>query len=790
MLDQRESILRQIIESIPYRVFWKDRNSVYLGCNKSFAKICGLERPEEIVGITDHMLPWTEEETAFFIKCDREVMDSGEPLLDIVEPQLRPDGSQAILLTSKVPLKDPTGRVFGILGIFTDITERVAIENQLREALTRVEESQRKQNELFANISHELRTPLTLIKGPLETILAEERVSPGVRGGLERVLRNSSRLLFLVNNLLDLAKTLEEEERVDPKPVQINRFVASIVEDALPVAYNRGLDLRFKAAEDLEIVNTDASRVEAILLNLVGNALKFTPPGKGIQVWPTREDPFFVLHVRDQGPGIEAEKQETIFERFSQGDGSSSRKYEGTGIGLALVREMTRHLGGRIELESEPGKGAHFRVFLPINPGLAVGQADEVLCISEREGRFTHLAPAPQPTMCMVNEERPEMPLLLLAEDNGDMRDHIIELLRDQYRILPTADGMAALEAIGEHLPDVVLTDLMMPGMDGMELTGHIKRLHPRIPVLILTAKTGERAVAEGLDMGADDYLSKPFAPNELKARLASALRIRRLIDDLDASHKRLDQTREQLAEQKKLAALGMVTAGIAHELKNPINFITNFSGLLSELVEEASEGELDLDEIRVAADKIRKHADRANRIVDSMSGKSSQAAQAKISVAPTPLLRQAWEIAYEQFRLNHPQFRCKLEMKVMHGPERLPLHEEIFTRVVINLLDNAFYAMAAVKDQAGYQPRIIMELTEEDGWARLMVEDNGPGIDELGLARIFEPFFTTKPPNEGQGLGLYICRRAVTEAHDGRMRVESWPGVATRFIIHLPLAG
>jgi signal transduction histidine kinase len=283
-------------------------------------------------------------------------MESGDPMLDKEEPQSPSERGTRTLLTSKVPLRDETGGVIGLLGIYADITERKHMEEELEEARRAAEAAARAKSEFLTTVSHELRTPLTLILGPLACLLSSEEppLAPRIRADLERVQRNARRLHRLVNDLLDHQKIEAGQMRLDWEVVDVAELCADMVDDALVAAERGGIELSIQADPELGSVPLDRRKFEKIMLNLLGNALKFTPPEGRVAVSVRAMDDQFELSVEDTGPGIPAGSTHLLFRRFQQIDASPTRKHEGTGIGLSLVKELAEMMGGTAGVTSEP----------------------------------------------------------------------------------------------------------------------------------------------------------------------------------------------------------------------------------------------------------------------------------------------------------------------------------------------------------------------------------------------------------------------------------------------------
>ena len=409
--------------------------------------------------------------------------------------------------------------------------------HKLHQQADQLRELDQVKSRFVTNITHEFRTPLTLIMSPVEKLLREGRFDGPM---LTLVQRNAGRLLRLINQLLDLSKLEGNHMTVSLVQGDINEFIDHLVEPFRRVAGQKDVTLTYTAGEALpKTVAFDADKWEKILTNLLSNALKFTPPGGRVMltVMPVRADDAVSgaqIQLTDSGIGIASDKLPHIFDRFYQADTSTIRDYGGTGIGLALVRELTGLLGGTIAVESEFGVGTTFRLTLPVQPVSAVVDAPE----SSRITPELHLAEplilaVPAPVASLTVEES-SVPRIVVVEDNDELREFLVGELEPAYRVFQAADGLAGWALTQSELPDIVITDLTMPRMDGYELTrfikGHADTDH--IAVVMLTAKTAPPSRMEGLQQGADDYLSKPFSVDELHLRLRNLISRQRKLGD------------------------------------------------------------------------------------------------------------------------------------------------------------------------------------------------------------------------------------------------------------------
>ncbi|GAB4093498.1 ATP-binding protein [Flaviaesturariibacter terrae] len=406
-------------------------------------------------------------------------------------------------------------------------------ERKRAEALAEID---RAKTTFFSNISHEFRTPLTLLLGPVEDALQDPGTIPVNRERMDVAYRNGLRLQKLVNTLLEFSRI--EAGRLEGSfmradIVALTRDLASTFRSAVEKA---GMELRFESDQEQSAVYVDTEMWERIVLNLLSNAFKYSSEGT-ITVQVQDAGHVITVSVEDTGIGIAEDQLSKVFDRFHRIESRGGRSQEGTGIGLAMVRELVRLHGGSIHVESTPGTGSRFTVQLP--KGRAHLPADRIVAGQAAGPRHSDvflmeaLKWIPEAGIgAAVPEERPskdgKRPTILLADDNTDMRAYIQRLLSHSFRVVTVRDGLEALELLETERPDLVLSDIMMPRLDGYGLLQKV-RAHPDLkntPVIFLSARAGEEAKVEGLDAGADDYLVKPFSARELVARVEANIKI------------------------------------------------------------------------------------------------------------------------------------------------------------------------------------------------------------------------------------------------------------------------
>ena len=436
-------------------------------------------------------------------------------------------------------------------------------EHKRAEALAEID---RAKTAFFSNVSHEFRTPLTLMLGPLEDALASSDLPSGERDRLTVAHRNSLRLLKLVNTLLDFSRIEAGRVQAVYEPTDLAAATAELASMFRSAVEKAGLSLVVDCPPLPEPAFIDRQMWEKIVLNLVSNAFKFTFEGE-IEVRLRSTAGHFELSVRDTGIGISAQELPKVFERFHRVAGAHGRTHEGTGIGLALVHELVKLHGGSVSVESEHGRGSLFKVAIPIGcshlPAEQIGEKHTLPSTALSAPHFVEEALRWLPEAGQVDERGiehiaarqyqnaapAERAHILLADDNADMRDYVRRLLASQYEVEVVADGGEALSAIAHRKPDLVLSDIMMPHLDGMELVSRL-RADPQtntLPIILLSALAGEESRVEGMQAGADDYLIKPFSARELFARVEAHVKIARLRRDAEQAL-RDEQERWQLA--------------------------------------------------------------------------------------------------------------------------------------------------------------------------------------------------------------------------------------------------
>ncbi|MBD0254169.1 MAG: response regulator [Cytophagales bacterium] len=408
---------------------------------------------------------------------------------------------------------------------------------QLAEKTRQLQEMDRVKSNFFANISHEFRTPLTLLLGSLQDKINLLRAAGGDaqpvrRQELDVMHRNAARLLTLINQLLDLSKLESGQLHLEPRAGDLGKFFGVMAASFSSLADSRQIHFRLLLPGDPLYYRFDADKLEKITVNLLSNAFKFTPLGGEVTLRVEASAGRVRLAVQDSGSGIAPEQLPKVFDRFYGGTGHYADG-QGTGIGLALVKELVQLHAGQVTVESDALRGTQFVVELPLTPITAADLAAEATPAAPSAA--LPLLPVPEPgetgPQPVPGRTAPEeMPLLLLVEDNADLRAYVRQHLEGHYRVVESENGRQGLDAALRHVPDLIVTDWMMPDMNGLELCEKVKTDEriSHIPVIMLTALATQESKLQGLETGADEYLTKPFDARELQLRVRNLIETRR----------------------------------------------------------------------------------------------------------------------------------------------------------------------------------------------------------------------------------------------------------------------
>ena len=737
------------------------------------------------------LLPWTVMETLavsiftlimYFSSC----LLHGFIIGTFNEWDILFNNSYFVLLSGIIAV---TASYFNSRARINDFELRQELDKRNRE----LEEMDRLKSRFFANISHELRTPLTLILAPIQDLLQNSSTFDEKINSLVKTAHsNALRLLRLVNDLLDVIKLEEGKMQYHGEPVEIDKFLAAMVDSMRHLAESHQIKLSKQLEAGGNIIIADSYLLERIFINLIGNAIKFTQPGGSITVVEQYEHPHVIIKISDTGIGISEADLPYIFDRFHQAGNSSTHRSQGTGLGLALVKELTEQMQGQISVTSKVGTGTTMQVNFPVSEHLYhtandvdLSKSNPVVIINPITSKTARVITKPTPAITDPIVPAGTGHLVLIVDDEPDIRSYLIGTMENNYRVMEAVDGEQALKFAKVYKPDLMLLDLMLPKLDGLEVCKNLKDNNDtrHIKIMLLTARIDEEAKISALKNGADDFLTKPFSKVEVQTRLRNLLQTADLENKLRIHNKELEhalltlkQTQSQLIHSEKINALGRLTAGLLHEINNPLNYS------LTALQFVKHEPALKTDELlQEAFHDIDEGMNRIKTIIGEL----------QIFAHPSETNKQE-VFHFSEALTNAIRFTSKeigdirIIRNLQPGDEIFGSHGSI-VQVLINLLSNASKAITAVrKPETG---EITVTTEAQNGRLHIYLRDNGIGIKKDVIANIFDPFYTSRDVGEGMGLGLSICH-TIVQNHGGKLTATSEPEKWTEFCFDLPLAG
>ena len=747
------AVLARAVDELHGGAFYEpaDRTApgaVHLVRRGSFGET-GAEMFPESVRDSSHPLAsaWAERRT---VVEEPAGTDDAPSALRVALPVRGSDESGAVLVLNPHPLRpfDDDHRRFVTLladqvGQLVATASERAREQARLEALAALDAAK---TAFLSNVSHEFRTPLTLLLGPLEDVLGG-RAETLDRSDVEVMHGSAHRLLRMVNGLLDVARIEAGGVHADLEPTDLAALTRDLLQPFDAAAARAGIAMESRLDPAIGIVTVDPGLWEKIVINLVSNALKFTLEGT-VTVELVRVGHEARLRVTDTGVGIPETEIDLVFDRFHRVQHSDGRTIEGTGIGLALVFEATESLGGEVTVTSQAGVGSTFEVVLPLVEGGSAPEQRFVPHHAATSALARDLVPeVEEPAQASPPGVDSNRPVILVAEDNPAMRSRVARVLGQVGQVITAADGRRALETLRARRVDLVVTDVMMPDLDGLGLLKEIRAdvLLSGTPVVLLSARAGPEAAASALEAGADDYVVKPFTTGELLARCRTTL---------------------ELAEYRASEAAGRarsaLLAGVSHDMQTPLAVITSTLELFTEDDMTAS--------MRVhTAERAQARAAQLTQLVTQFLDWS------RLSMnEPLPIRVRASNLreAADHVAADHSRARvdCDLtEVAVACDPQRTQ-------QILHNLVDNA---------EKVARSSIVIRLDVAEAAVVARVLDDGPGVAPEVLTHLFEAFGPSTGTS-GNGLGLYVSREAA-RAQGGDLVLESTGPEGTVFALTIP---
>ena len=537
-IQKQKDLLSSIIEHAPMRVFWKDCESRFVGCNGLFAKDAGFSSVEDVIGKTDYDMGWREY-AEFYRSDDQSIMESRLPQLEYEEPTITPDGRNIWVSTSKVPLLNDNNEVIGILGIYTDISERKALElerqqreeelqqhrnnleklvqtrtTELSAALIEAEKANRAKSEFLSNMSHELRTPMNAIIGFAQLLLLDDTLGGRDKENVNEILTAGSHLLELINEVLDLARIEAGKLDLSIEPVQVQSLVNECVSLISNLADKRDIKITTNILKDA-VVRADRTRLKQALLNLLSNAVKYNHDGGSVKLEVKSESiDRLSIQVIDTGPGIPDNRLNELFQPFHRLSADKTT-VEGTGIGLTITRHVIELMGGTVHVQSEVGKGSTFWIDLPLDSTNGTSQVKQDKALEE-----------------IVNDPEPDITkqTILYIEDNPSNLKLVTQILlqRNHTQLLTAHTPELGIELAKTRTPDLILLDINLPGMDGYQVLEIFKSDDKvkYIPVIAVSANAMESDIERAISAGFTAYITKPIIIKKFNTTLDKILSI------------------------------------------------------------------------------------------------------------------------------------------------------------------------------------------------------------------------------------------------------------------------
>ncbi len=675
---------------------------------------------------------------------------------------------------------------------------------ELDQANHRLKASEKLKDEFFANISHELRTPLTLILGPVRRQLNEGELDESRKRDLSMIERNASLLLKHVNDLLDISRLDAGKVNVDQTVTDLVLIFKRTISYFEVAAFDRDIKVEIQTPEKL-FSKVDESQIERIFFNLLSNAFKFSHSAGTVRCEMKKSADRCIFTITDSGPGVPDHMKLAIFDRFSQVDGSLTRRFGGTGLGLSIASEFVKIHDGSIRVENANGGGAKFIVDLPLKnsdnnlperPEQVSEQSIELARLADAEHEIAVHSQAASQYRIVENFGSDALPIILVVEDNPEMNEFIAHSLADEFKVIRSYDGREGLDKALSTRPDLIITDIMMPELSGEQLLAFVRENDEleNVPVILLTARADEDIREHLLNHGAQDFLCKPFQIGELKARARNLITMKKareiLGDELQSKNKDVAYLAKEVTTSKKATESALQKASeaarlkdeflmnLSHELRTPLTAILGWT----DIIEDES---IEDQRLKLGFDTIRRNAKNlAQQIDDLLEIYQMEKSILRLHMQPT-LVTIPLDAAISSLELTAQSKSIEITKDYVASTMKIECDIGRIQQVLLNILGNAIKFTPA-------GGKIHISLQEESKEAVIKVTDTGEGIEESFVPFVFERLRqadgSTTKRHSGLGLGMAISKNLV-EMHGGTIQVYSrGANTGATFTVRLPL--
>jgi two-component system sensor histidine kinase ChiS len=688
---------------------------------------------------------------------------------------------------------------------------------ELKEKNNRLLEYDEQKDEFLANTSHELKTPLQGMIGLADSVIdgAAGQVNDSVKNNLSMIVDTGRRLNQLINDILDVSALKHREIQLEQKTISLRTLVKVVLILLKPLSSDKRLILINRVPRKLDYIYADENRLHQIMDNLIGNAIKYSDSGT-ITISAEKKDEMIEVSIADTGIGFTQEKVSKLFAAFERDEIVASQDYEGYGLGLGITKKLIELHGGTIRIVPNQGKGTQVVFTLPISQSKKKEKLEKGPLFFEKK-----IPDYIQKDSFLEVPSYNDVKILVVDDEAINRRLLKNHLTLQEYHVTLAESGEKALELINkmdkEDLPDLILLDVMMFKLSGFDVCKKIRETYSssEIPIIFLSARNQIKDLIQGLKAGANDYIVKPFSKEELLARVSLQVKISKLnrerkklissleekvkirTQELEKSLNSLKLLQSQLVHTERMSSLGTLSAGIAHEINNPVAFthvaaqnlerdLTAFQEFIFDIAGDDAGSEM----VGIFHEKFDRFFSEIKSLLEGTRRIKSIVSDLR-TFSRVDIIEQNYSNLFKGLRstikIVQTNYKNKIDFQVnIFSDLEVFCNISQINQVFMNILINACQSVESCEKKTPFV-KIDSYLLEDSNKVGVSIQDNGEGIDEDKIDQIFEPFYTTKPVNQGTGLGLSISH-GIIENHHGKIDVQSKKGKGTTMTIVLPI--